>query len=397
MNDPLIVVAGFRREASILRLLTSLLRAQYPHKSVRICLSLDGGFSQEVLTACKEFKNNFEFGSVEIVEREDNIGLRNHIIWCGDQSQKAGSVIVLEDDLVVDPQFYLYAVKALSAYGKDKSVAGIALYSPEYNEYAGLPFKPLMTNYSGYFMKVACSWGQAWSAEQWSKFKSWYTCKNSEDVRSVDALPEPVKKWPESSWKKYFSAYIVENDLWFFYPYRSYTTNSSDPGGQHNTFGTNIFQTNLAFGFRSTDEFHFPESSSKNTIFYDSFMEPASSFIFDRFGSASSEIEIDLYGIKPLSLLKNKKKCVTTKSCKKYSDKFFLNMKPLENSLTILEKSMDGCPVYIVETAMLNAEGKGLNIVLGEYLANINFSSRKIVKPFALNLLRKIAVRLLNR
>ncbi|MBE0509076.1 MAG: hypothetical protein IBX50_20560, partial [Marinospirillum sp.] len=94
--EPLIVVAGFKREFSIRRLLKSLLDASYPHDNVKICLSLDGGYSEGVLSACEQFKHEFSKGFVEIVCREKNLGLRNHIIWCGDQSVKHGSVIVLE-------------------------------------------------------------------------------------------------------------------------------------------------------------------------------------------------------------------------------------------------------------------------------------------------------------
>jgi hypothetical protein len=76
-------------------------------------------------------------------------------------------VVVLEDDLVVDRYYYLYASCALQHYRCDDRVAGIALYAPEYNEYASLPFAPMANGYSTYPMQMPCSWGQCWTREQW--------------------------------------------------------------------------------------------------------------------------------------------------------------------------------------------------------------------------------------
>ena len=396
MIKPIIVVAAYRRKNSIRRLLESLLHAQYPDCGVEVLLSLDGGYSQEVLRTCEQFKESFSYGSVEIIKRSVNLGLREHILWCGDQSNRTGSVIVLEDDLVVDPQFYFYAKSALSAYEKNKKVGGIALYSQEYNEYAGLPFKPLVSNYTGYFMQVACSWGQAWSVKQWESFKSWYLDKSESDVNYVKRLPQSVKNWPESSWKKYFSAYLVIYNLYFFYPYRSYTTNFSDPGGQHNVSGTNILQANLAFSERSLDQFNFPEQLSKHSIFYDSFMEACSPFLFESLGLNSDEVEIDIFGIKPADLLREKKFAITTKKCKKHLDVFFLNMKPIENSLIYREKYIVGPTVFLVETEMIKDCKNELNLVLGSYLANLSFTSKRMIKPFFFGIVQRVYERLVK-
>ena len=104
----------------------------------------------------------FKFGTCEVITREKNLGIREHLLWCGDQTEKYGSVILLEDDLIVDPQFYFYALAAMEMYGQSSKIAGIALYAPAFNEYARLPFMPMLSGYSCYFMKVVCSWGQLW-------------------------------------------------------------------------------------------------------------------------------------------------------------------------------------------------------------------------------------------
>lgn len=388
---PVIVIAAYSRANSLNRLLSSIENAKFPSNDIKIIISLDGGASAEVLAVAKRFK--FLNGNVEIVTREKNIGLRSHILWCGDQSLLYGSVIVLEDDLYVDPYFYIYSEAALDFYKEDEVVAGVALYSQRYNEYARLPFEPLFNGYSNYFMQVACSWGQAWSARQWNAFKYWYEKTTPNDIENCVRLPDTVKHWPDSSWKKYFSAYIVHNKKYFVYPYLSYSTNCSDAGGVHLNKVFNYFQVPMAAGIRTLDEFKFSrleQSSAK----YDAFMEPINPGGLGFMNIESHEIEFDFYGLKSIALLKEKEWCVTSKKCVKQELNISLRYKPVEMNLLNHDGENGSSIVSLCRTVNVIKDSfltkTQRHFKLAEYYSGFALDSRRLLIGMLINLPNKI-------
>ena len=58
----------------------------------------------------------WNFGEKSVLHHDQNLGLRAHIISIGDLTYKFGSIILLEDDLIVSPWFYEYALAAESFY-----------------------------------------------------------------------------------------------------------------------------------------------------------------------------------------------------------------------------------------------------------------------------------------
>jgi hypothetical protein len=333
-DRPVIIAIGFSRAQSLSRLLRSLNQAEYPHE-VDLIISLDGEAATDVIAVAREFE--FEHGRHLVRIQPQRLGLRNHILWAGDQSQEHGSVIVLEDDIVVDRHFYRYGVSAVHAYSNESRVAGIALYSPRRNEFANLPFIPLENSLSSYFMQIPCSWGQLWTQSQWSRFRSWYDpFLESGRIEDVD-LPDQVKAWSAASWKKYFAAYLVLEDKYFLYPYRSYTTNCSDSGGTHIGAETSIHQVPLADQSRSFEKVlhgDFTESS----VTYDAFMEPGVTRIAGMLEVDANSLEVDIYGIKPQSLLSKKKYVLTTKACDEYDWAAYLALRPVEIAIEYASK-----------------------------------------------------------
>jgi glycosyltransferase involved in cell wall biosynthesis len=393
---PTIIIPCFTREKSLKRLLNSLQRAVFPGR-VNIVLSLDGGYSPQVLRVAKDFKETCVFANVEIIVRETNIGLRNHILWCGDQVSRTGSVIILEDDLVVDPQFYEYARSAAEFYDRDNSIAGISLYAQEYNEYAGLPFKPLRNGKSCYFMKVACSWGQLWTERQWSQFRSWYSSKENNDVQQVASLPDSVKRWPESSWKKYYSAYLVLNEKYFVYPYDTYTTNMSDAGGAHIISASPYFQTSLLHPAREIDVFSFIELTHNTSVLYDSFMEPESSILYSVLGYTKDSLVFDCYGIKPLSLLRQYDFAITSKNASNYLRNFPLSFRPLENCIIQSGEEASALDnLYLVDTQFFSKKDTMDKFSLIEYLTGIPIVTKTNLAPFLMRFFRKVIQRILK-
>lgn len=388
---PVIIVAAYSRAHALSRLLTSIENAKYPSNSIELIISLDGGASAEVLAIAEKFR--FSKGSVNIVTRAKNIGLREHILWCGDQSLSHGSVIVLEDDLYVDPYFYFYAEASLQFYKEDENVAGIALYSQQYNEYANLPFEPLFNGCSNYFMQVACSWGQVWSAQQWANFKSWYEHSALEKIQDCTRLPDAVKQWPESSWKKYFSAYLVYKGKFFVYPYMSYSTNCADVGGFHTKILNNTFQVSMADRFRSPDKFVFlkiDESKAK----YDAFMEPIDPAGYEYLSVRPDQVEFDFYGLKPIKLLKEKEFCVTSKRCLNAQIKIPLRFKPIEINLLNCNEHEHESVISLCRSKNIIAETyfseRQRRFNLTEYYSGFELNFKAAVVSYTINFLKRM-------
>ncbi|WKN40438.1 hypothetical protein [Tunicatimonas pelagia] len=290
--------------------MSSLAKSVYP-AGIRIPLiiSVDGGSenNREILHIATECI--WEHGEKKIIDHQENLGLRNHIISCGDLSETYGAVIVLEDDCYVSRNFYNYALQSVEFFDEDENIASIALYSNRINENVLLPFEPLYDGYDNYFMQVPCSWGQIWTQQQWRSFKSFY---NKEPViSSSDNIPERIKKWSESSWKKYFYKYLVDEEKFVAYPILSHSTNFAD-AGEHLQQANSYFQVGLET---------LPESYTYKLVAldysankFDAFSEYHASNL-SQLGIAD-DVELDLYGSKRLDLI-NKTYVISSKVCRK--------------------------------------------------------------------------------
>ena len=243
---PAIVVVAFDRPVELARLLRSLADGNYPSdREVPLVISIDGGGSAGVRVLADSFE--WPHGPLRVIAHDARLGLREHVLSCGDLSLDYGSVIVLEDDLFAAPAFYDFAARALDFYADDEKVAGIALYAPDFNEYARLRFTPLDDGSDSYFIQSPCSWGQAFSAAQWRGFRDWYDAQYLTDVAASSMPPEiprAMAQWPESSWKKYFAKYMVEAGCTFVYPRTSLSTNFGAVG-THWRYTTSDFQVAL--------------------------------------------------------------------------------------------------------------------------------------------------------
>jgi len=110
-NKPAIVVVGYNRPKALERLLRSIHDADYSdYSDISLVISLDKGPS-EVRDIASSFL--WRYGPKRLIIHEARLGLRSHILSCGDLSQTYRTVIILEDDLVVSPAFYDYAVQSV--------------------------------------------------------------------------------------------------------------------------------------------------------------------------------------------------------------------------------------------------------------------------------------------
>ena len=339
MKNAAIVVTAFNRPKSLKRILSSIAKAEYKTNSVEIVISID------FLKDCKKNKeviaiaNNFKWihGNKKILIQKKNLGLKEHILKCGDMLlDKYESIIVLEDDCFVSPYFYEYAMKSIRLFLDYDDICGISLYSPSIHEYTGCDFTPLYDGFDNYFVQSASSWGQAWTRNQWILFKKWYKNNSAYGVTSKDNVPEMVYKWPESSWKKYFIKYQQETKRFFSFPRYSLSTNFAD-AGTHFRIDTNLHQTPLLTKDKTWKLSLLNQSSAK----YDCYFE-----IMDVSIDSFNNIEFDTYGVKNLNLI-DSEYLVSNKKCKHPMKQYSDRLKPLP--LNILY-DVSGCKLSFGKT-----------------------------------------------
>lgn len=321
MKHPSIIIVTFNRPTSLKRLLNSVLKADYTaYHNIPLIISIDGGGTKDIFDLASNFE--WPYGKKIILEHPQNLGLRKHIVFCGDMTEEYDSVIILEDDCLVSKNFYDFSCKALTYYHSDDRISGIALYSYQHNENASLPFRPLYDGKKVFFMQVPCSWGQAWTKKQWQAFKTFYNANPK--ITSQDRFPESVKNWPESSWKKYFAKYMVEQQKYFIYPNISYSTTFADIG-VHWKDSMSFFQVTLEMQQNPDFEFvSFDDSYNK----YDAYFEILPDSLIHFGVDINPDTCIDIYGSKQMSMVNNKY-LLSSKQCNNPIKSFGADMLPL--------------------------------------------------------------------
>lgn len=338
---PAIVIPAFKKREALRNLLNSLNRAEYPDSNIQLVLSLEEDANTEVRDLVEGF--TFKAGPVSIIYNETHLGLRKHILRCADLTEKYGGIILLEDDLLVSPDFYRYAQAALHFYENEDSVAGISLYAQRFNETAQLPFEPMPTSWPVYFMQLGSSWGQAWTQKQWKNFREWYQTQQHISEENNEDTPPNILKWPETTWEVEYNKYLIRNKKFIVYPYKSYSTICSQYEGEHLKDQYNLFHVPVGMVGSTAYEDHFP-AFNEQPVKYDAFMELTGEIVSRLTGESPNDMEIDLYGTKPDSLLRKKKYVVSPKRGGQYVDSYPLIYRPPEMNLLygLDQKEEDG-------------------------------------------------------
>ena len=370
------------------RLLASLRESRHQGQP-QLIISIEGGAPQETLDVAHQGAAELRGFQTIIHRQPQRLGLRNHILSLGDLSEEYGAVIVLEDDLVVDPYFYEYAQQSLEFYKDDEGIVGQALYSPAYNEIARLPFAPMANGYDTFLMQTPCSWGQSWSAKQWRGFRNWLAGEPNIPLEDDIRLPEYVRSWPASSWKKLFAHYMVETGQYFSYPYQAMATNCSAAGGTHIRNLTHIHQVPLASPDRPKPSWNFCPAEELN-VSYDAYMEPQGGFVWNQLSRKPEEVEVDLYGTKPAELLARKPFALTIRPSHKPIARYPLQMRPIEMNL-VAPTQDNSLPAFVLtESGSVRANHDYLDFSVIEFQSRIPLLSKKTVKQIIRSLLAKL-------
>ena len=288
MADIPIVVVAYNRLGSLKRILSSLLRAEYPQAPVNLILSIDRGENGDVLGFAQEFQ--WPYGEKTVIYQKKNLGLKRHILTCGDLTREHDGILLLEDDLVVSPDFYRYAQECFAfVQGKDR-IAGVALYNHRLSQLTEKVFEPLEDGWDNWYFRYACSWGQLWTRHQWALFREWLGEHEDYDFTASSRIPDHIKDWGQHSWLKYHIAFCIETDRLFLYPRVARTTCFSDPGvnfcESENTFQVPLMLANRPGTLRLSK----PEESM---AVYDQWMENTKLAQF-----LQKDVCVDLYGSK---------------------------------------------------------------------------------------------------
>ena len=279
-----IVVVAYNRPDALLQLLNSLNKVDYEGYSVPLIISIDYSGKEDTYRAAEAFE--WSFGEKKIIRHPENLGLKKHVLSCGDLVKDYDAVIVLEDDLLVSPSMYSYAWRAVEKYKDDENIAAISLYAKGFSETAQKPFVPAPSKYDIYFIQTAESWGQIWMRDQWFRFKDWFELQNDKFGDS-EAIPRDVREWDDRSWKKFHIKYCIENNRYTVYPYTALTTCRGEEG-EHVKNSMNTYQVPLACA--GMLEYCFADYAATDSVKYDAFMER----VFENTGDTC----IDLYGTK---------------------------------------------------------------------------------------------------
>lgn len=263
---PAIVVVGYNRIDSIIRLINSINNAAFPEADITLLVCLDkSDKTADIIDAVK--KVGFKHGNLVFRTQTERLGLKKHIIECGNLTEEYGAAIILEDDLIVSKMFYMYTCQALKKYHDDDRIAGIALYSHAWIGYSQYRFMPLHNGYDVYLGQFSITWGQCWTANQWRNFKAWYESNKTLPSRNY-SMPMAISRWGDKSWGKYFVSYIVAERKYYVIPYCALSTNCAEVG-EHNGKSTSAFQVELLDA--TNYDYHFP--SYDEAIKYDVFFE----------------------------------------------------------------------------------------------------------------------------
>ncbi len=342
---PAIVVVAYRRLHTLERLLKSIDNALYRVDDIPLIISIDyHPDNAEVIQCAQDF--DWKHGNKIVRTHKENMGLRRHIIECGDYSMEYGAAIILEDDQIVAPSFYEYTRCAQDFYDDDERIAGVSLYGHEWNGYAGKKFQPLYGDGDVYFGQFSCTRGQSWSSRQWRGFKKWY--EDNPQIRQDELLPPSIYEW-KASWGKYFARYLVENNKYYVIPYKPVSTVFGETGTHASRPELDV-QVALYYG---KEQFRF--LSFEKGFHYDIFFENTDlkKKLAESRHIPETEICIDLYALPKRKYGKSRYILTTRKLDARIVEQFDLNMRPHDANV-MMDMHGDGIYLYDITQKQKN-------------------------------------------
>jgi len=237
-----VVLFAYNRPAHLRRLLDSLQRNALAAESDLIVFC-DGprapGASTELAAARSIARDIRGFRSVEVVEREQNLGLMRSVVeGVSRVVTERGRAIVLEDDLVVAPRFLEFMNLALERYAEEPKVMQISGYMYACPLDGAAP--------SGFLPSISCwgwaTWGRAWN-QYHAALAGWETVRGDPVARRAfdmdgaydyTGMLERTRTGALQSWGVIWNLAVFLRQGLVLYPRKSLVSNTGfDGSGTH--------------------------------------------------------------------------------------------------------------------------------------------------------------------
>lgn len=238
-----IIVFGFNRPLQFKRAIDSLLsnpEAKWSDLYVFIDGPRAGNINDEteVENVFKESKKISGFRNITINKLSSNNGLAKSIISGVSQVIiKYGSAIVLEDDLIVQPNFLSFMNLGLSQFKESKQVWSICGYSNKIQT-------PDKYQFDGYFCTRSSSWGWGtwhdrwesviWSFNNWNEWRSMNRDFNKWGGSDCFSMLKACKDGKNHSWAIRFCFNQFLQDKVSLFPVKSLVINDGFDGNGTN-------------------------------------------------------------------------------------------------------------------------------------------------------------------
>lgn len=173
MNLAPVVVFAYNRPGHLRETLSALSRASLADRS-EVWVFSDGPKSAAATSAVAAVRAELadaarrcSFAALHVVESEGNLGLARSIIsGVGRVLARAGRVIVLEDDLIVSPDFLQFMNDCLDHYRDDPAVGSVTGFCPIEKMPAGFQGDVFMVNRNS--SQGWGTWSDRWQDVDWT-------------------------------------------------------------------------------------------------------------------------------------------------------------------------------------------------------------------------------------
>lgn len=198
-EDVVVLLIGFNRPEKIARRITELSKMNV----IKLMISIDGGtdsHNPEMETVIRDAKKSFSAAtSVVIHHHKKNMGLAKHVTSAiGEAFKLADYVIVVEDDLVLAPNFYSNMISGFEIQSSSNLHGTVGGFSPYIKK------RTINRNNTWRRTIYFSCWGWGCSKEIWNNYKL--------DLREVDIVDtlgkslifKKLSKWQQYLWIKRF-------------------------------------------------------------------------------------------------------------------------------------------------------------------------------------------------
>ncbi|MFH0233944.1 MULTISPECIES: hypothetical protein [unclassified Vibrio] len=225
-----ICVICYNRLDAASRVFSTLSEAQF-NQDVEIIASIDYSKSQGQMV---DLFTSYYWGDkkTRLVTYNNNLGLKQHVLSCGDLVKDYDLLVLIEEDLYISHFFENYLVSSYYLSRSEPKLGGISLYSYTRNEDDKVDFRPCIDSFDNYYLQFPSSWGFAITQKQWGDFRAWLSFNDCETFTD-DLLPQYICRWSKQSWKKHYARYLVHTGKYFSYPRYSLTSNPGLAGSHH--------------------------------------------------------------------------------------------------------------------------------------------------------------------